>query len=252
MDLEIFEDERFDFEALDSEPKLGRRQFLIAGLATGAAATALPNYAAMARNRRIPVAKSGTFPLGVASGFPYPKGTILWTQLGGVKRTSRLKLQVAKDANFKNVVLEKTVTARKERDFTARTRVRHLEPSREYFYRFHTKDKGSPVGRFRTAPPHNSNQPLRIAFLSCQSFEAGFFNAHAAIAKERRHRPRPASRRLHLRVSLLRRPAQGHQRVQPRRERRVPAGVPAEVPALQGRPRPAGDARGTQLRLGLG
>ena len=185
MDLEIFEDERFDFEALDSEPKLGRRQFLIAGLATGAAATALPNYAAMARNRRIPVAKSGTFPLGVASGFPYPKGTILWTQLGGVKRTSRLKLQVAKDANFKNVVLEKTVTARKERDFTARTRVRHLEPSREYFYRFHTKDKGSPVGRFRTAPPHNSNQPLRIAFLSCQSFEAGFFNAHAAIAKER-------------------------------------------------------------------
>jgi alkaline phosphatase D len=185
MDLEIFEDERFDFEALDSEPKLGRRQFLIAGLATGAAVTALPNYAAMARNRRVPVAKSGTFPLGVASGFPYPKGTILWTQLGGVKRTSRLKLQVAKDANFKNVVLEKTVTARKERDFTARTRVRHLEPSQEYFYRFHTKDKGSPVGRFRTAPPHNSNQPLRIAFLSCQSFEAGFFNAHAAIAKER-------------------------------------------------------------------
>ena len=61
MDLEIFEDERFDFEALDSRPKLGRRQFLIAGLATGAAATALPNYAAMARNRRVPLAKSGTF-----------------------------------------------------------------------------------------------------------------------------------------------------------------------------------------------
>ena len=184
MDLEIFEDERFDFEALESEPKLGRRQFLIAGLATGAAVTALPNYAAMARNRRIPVAKSGTFPLGVASGFPYPKGTILWTQLGGAKRTSRLKLQVAKDSDFKHVVLEKTVTARKERDFTARTRVRDLKPSQEYFYRFHTKDKGSPVGRFRTAPPHNSNQPLKIAFLSCQSFEAGFYNAQAAIAKE--------------------------------------------------------------------
>ncbi|HEX5821757.1 MAG TPA: alkaline phosphatase D family protein [Solirubrobacterales bacterium] len=184
MDLQTFEDERFDFEALESEPKLGRRQFLIAGLATGAAATALPNYAAMARNRRVPVAKSGTFPLGVASGFPYPKGTILWTQLGDVKRTSRLKLQVAKDRHFKNVVLEKTVTARKERDFTARTRVRDLQPAHEYFYRFHTKDKGSPVGRFRTAPPHDSRQPLKIAFLSCQSFEAGFYNAQAAIAKE--------------------------------------------------------------------
>ena len=184
MDLQEFEDTSFDLESLDSEPRLGRRQFLIAGLATGVAATALPNYAAIARKRRIPVAKSGTFPLGVASGFPYPKGTILWTKLGGHHHTSRLKLQVAKDRHFKNVVLEKTVTARKERDLTARTRVRGLQPAHEYFYRFHTKDKGSPVGRFRTAPPHDSNAPLRIAFLSCQSYEAGFYNAHAAIAKE--------------------------------------------------------------------
>jgi alkaline phosphatase D len=184
MDLETFDDARLDLESLDSEPRLGRRQFLLAGLATGVAATALPNYAAIARKRRIPIAKSGTFPLGVAAGFPYPKGTILWTKLGHAKRTTRLQLQVAKDRHFKNVVLEKTVTARKERDFTARTRVRGLQPAHEYFYRFHTKDKGSPIGQFRTAPPHDSNTPLRIAFLSCQSYEAGFYNAHAAIAKE--------------------------------------------------------------------
>jgi alkaline phosphatase D len=184
MDLQEFDDARFDLESLDAEPRLGRRSFLIAGLATGVAATALPNYAAMARKRRIPVAKSGTFPLGVASGFPYPKGTILWTKLGGTKHTSRLKLQIAKDKHFKNVVLESTVTARKERDFTARARIRGLQPAHEYFYRFHTKDKGSPVGRFRTAPPHDSNTPLRIAFLSCQSYESGFYNAQAAIAKE--------------------------------------------------------------------
>jgi alkaline phosphatase D len=184
MDLQEFEDTGFDLESLDTEPSLGRRQFLIAGLATGVAAAALPNYAAMARKRRVPVAKSGTFPLGVASGFPYPKGTILWTKLGEAGRTSRLKLQVAKDQHFKNVVLEKTVTARQERDFTARTRVRGLKPAHEYFYRFHTKDKGSPIGRFRTAPPPDSNAPVRIAFISCQSYEAGFYNAHAAIANE--------------------------------------------------------------------
>jgi alkaline phosphatase D len=184
MDLQEFEDTSFDLESLDSEPSLGRRQFLIAGLATGAAAAALPNYAAMARKRRVPVAKSGTFPLGVASGFPYPRGTILWTKLGDIRRTARLKLQVAKDRDFKHVVLEKTVTARAERDFTARTRVRGLHPAHEYFYRFHTKDKGSPVGRFRTAPPPDSRAPVRIAFISCQSYEAGFYNAHAAIAKE--------------------------------------------------------------------
>jgi alkaline phosphatase D len=184
MDLETFDDARLDLESLESEPRLGRRQFLLAGLATGIAATALPNYAAIARKRRIPIAKSGTFPLGVAAGFPYPKGTILWTKLGHAKRTTRLQLQVAKDRDFKNVVVEKTATARKDRDFTARTRVRGLQPAHEYFYRFHTKDKGSPIGRFRTAPPHDSNAPLRIAFLSCQSYEAGFYNAHAAIAKE--------------------------------------------------------------------
>jgi alkaline phosphatase D len=184
MDVDRFEDHRLDLDALESEPRLGRRQFLIAGLATGAAATALPNYAAMARSRRVPTAGHATFPMGVASGFPYPKGTILWTKLDGIKRTSRLTLEVAKDPGFKNVVAEKEVTARKERDFTVRTRVRHLKPAHEYFYRFHTKDKGSPVGRFRTGPPAGSQDPIRIAFISCQSFESGFFNAQAAIALE--------------------------------------------------------------------
>ena len=248
MDLQEFEDSRFELESLDAEPRLGRRQFLIAGLATGAAVTALPNYAAIARNRRIPVAKSGTFPLGVASGFPYPRGTILWTKLDGGKHTSRLKLQVAKDRHFRNVVLEKTVTARKERDFTARTRVRGLDPAHEYFYRFHTKDKGSPVGRFRTAPPHDSRHPLRIAFLSCQSYEAGFYNAHAAIAKEP-----DIDFVLHLGDYIY----ESHYYPGPRQDttgfnhdgnveylRRVPA----EVQPLQERPRPAGDARRPQLR----
>ena len=128
MDLQEFEDSRFELESLDAEPRLGRRQFLIAGLATGAAVTALPNYAAIARNRRIPVAKSGTFPLGVASGFPYPKGTILWTKLGGPSTPRASSSRSPRTAHFKNVVLEKTVTARKERDFTARTRVRGLQP----------------------------------------------------------------------------------------------------------------------------
>src|SRR5262245_18117351 len=127
MDLERFEDSRFDLDSLSTEPRLGRRQFLIAGLATGVAATALPNYAAIARKRRFPVAKSGTFPLGVASGFPYPNGTVLWTQLAGVGRTTRLTLQVAKDADFKHVVKERQVTAREERDFTARTQLTGLK-----------------------------------------------------------------------------------------------------------------------------
>ena len=60
--------------------------FLIGGLATGAALSAPINYAAMARSKRIPLAKQVTFPQGVASGFPYPKGTILWTRAEGLRR----------------------------------------------------------------------------------------------------------------------------------------------------------------------
>src|SRR5215218_912669 len=185
MDLQAFEDSRPDLESLEGSHRLGRRSFLIGALATGAAVTAPVNYAAIARKRRIPAAKHAKFDLGVASRFPRPRGIELWTRLGEIHRTSRLSVVVAKDSKFKNVVLEKDVTARKDRDFTARTFVKGLQPDHQYFYRFVTKDSKSPVGRFKTAPPLNSNKPIRIAFYSCQHYEAGFYNAQRAIANEK-------------------------------------------------------------------
>jgi alkaline phosphatase D len=184
MDLESFEDARPDLESLDGSHRLGRRSFLIGALATGAAVTAPVNYAAAARKRRFPMAGHAKFDQGVASGFPRPRGIELWTRLGEIKRTSKLELIVAKDRKFKNVVEEKLVTAREDRDFTARSFVKGLMPDRQYYYRFVTKESKSPVGRFKTAPPLDSAQPVRIAFLSCQHYEAGFYNAQRAIANE--------------------------------------------------------------------
>ena len=40
------------------------------------------------------------------------------------------------------------------------------------------------MGRFRTALPPDSNQPVRFAFFSCQDFTFGYFTAHAMLAKE--------------------------------------------------------------------
>ncbi len=185
MDLEAFAESRADLESLDGSHRLGRRSFLIGALATGAAIAAPVNYAALARKRRIPVAKHAKFDLGVASGFPRPRGIELWTRLGEIKRTSKLKVLVATDRKFAHVVEEKVVTAREERDFTARTFVKGLKPDHRYFYRFVTEDSTSPVGRFKTAPPLDSRQPIRIAFYSCQHYEAGFYNAQRAIANER-------------------------------------------------------------------
>ncbi len=185
MDLESFEEARPDLESLVGSQRLGRRSFLIGALATGGALAAPVNYAAVARNRRIPRAKHGKFDLGVASGFPRPQGIELWTRVGELKRTSKLNVVVATDRKFANVVDEKMVTAREERDFTARTFVKGLKPDHHYFYRFVTDDSKSPVGRFKTAPPLNSHKPIRIAFYSCQHYEAGFYNAQRAIANEK-------------------------------------------------------------------
>jgi alkaline phosphatase D len=184
MDMETFDEARPDLESLEGSHRLGRRSFLIGALATGAAVAAPVNYAAAARKRRIPSAKQGKFDLGVVSGFPRPRGIELWTRVGDLKRTSKLKVIVAKDSKFANVVEEKVVTARRERDFTARTFIKGLKPDHQYFYRFVTKDSKSPVGRFKTAPPLDSNKPIRIAFYSCQHYEAGFYNAQRAIANE--------------------------------------------------------------------
>src|SRR5215213_3511899 len=141
MDLHEFEDARPDLESVEGSQRLGRRTFLIGALATGAAVAAPVNYAAMARKGRIPAVKHAKFDLGVASGFPRPRGIELWTRLGEIKRTSKLSVVV-------------------------------------------TKDPKSPVGRFKTAPPLDSNKPIRIGFYSCQHYEAGFYNAQRALANE--------------------------------------------------------------------
>jgi alkaline phosphatase D len=184
MDLQEFEDARPDLESIEGSHRLGRRSFLIGALATGAAVAGPVNYAALARKSRIPAVKHAKFDLGVVSGFPRPRGIELWTRLGEIHRTSKLSVVVAKDSKFNNVVVEKDVTARADRDFTARTFVKGLKPDHQYFYRFVTKDSKSPVGRFKTAPPLNSNKPIRIAFYSCQHYEEGFYNAQRAIANE--------------------------------------------------------------------
>ena len=99
-----FDSNAVDLESLEGGHRLGRRSFLIGALATRAAASAPLNYAAKARARSIPLAKNGSFKLGVSSGFPRPRGITLWTRLGDVNRTSRLEVTVAKDRKFANVV----------------------------------------------------------------------------------------------------------------------------------------------------
>ena len=70
-------------------------------------------------------------------------------------------------------------------DHTAEASLRASSPREEYFYRFVTENSASPIGHFRTAPPMDSNEKIKIVFYSCQHFQTGFFNVQRAIAKEK-------------------------------------------------------------------
>jgi alkaline phosphatase D len=175
-----------DLPDRDPPPGITRRRAIAAGAGVaGALATGpLLNQGALARDRKKPVARDGSFDWGVSAGFPLPYGVVLWTRVGGLDRTSRVTLEVARDRGFRKVVHRSKVLAEKNRDYTVHARVRQLRPHTEYFYRFATRNSESRVGRFRTAPPRKSDQPVRIGFFSCQAWQAGYFNAHSGLAAE--------------------------------------------------------------------
>ena len=169
------------------------RRTLLAGAAAGAGTLALARdpdrAAAAARNagvRRVPRALDGRFGQGVASGQPGQRAITLWTKVEELPCTSRLELEVSTSADFRRVIERRTVVADARRDFAVQARIasNRLRPGEEYFYRFDTGRRNSPVGRFRTALPLDSRQPVRIGFFSCQDFEAGYYTALDALAAE--------------------------------------------------------------------
>jgi alkaline phosphatase D len=168
---------------------LSRRAFLADAAIVGGVVL-LDGPAAVARTRhrrkqKYPLARAGGFSLGVMSGFPGTADAVLWTRLDDQEHNVGVMVEVATDAGFRHVVDRSRVAAPNYRDHTVRYHAgRGLAPGQEYFYRFHTKSTSSPVGRLRTLRPPDSRQPLRLGVFSCQSYEAGYYTAHAGLAAE--------------------------------------------------------------------
>jgi len=162
-----------------------RRQFLARSGAAGAAILApqalLPELASA---RKAPLLKSGRFAEGVASGDPGPRAITLWTRIADLERNGRVRLEVSRDRSFRRVVARETVGTGPGSGGSVKARVTGLKPYEQYYYRFETKTSHSAVGRFRTAPPADSNQPLTFAFFSCQDFTHGYYNAHDVMTEE--------------------------------------------------------------------
>ena len=137
-----------------------------------------------------PVASSrNAFPQGVASGDPQPGAVLLWSRVEPLEGevNPEVVVQVARSAEFGNLVLEETLIASPDSDHTLRILVRDLEPDTTYFYRFIAADGAtSRLGRTWTAPPPDARRPVSIAFVSCQSWPPNEHGVYQRLIRDER------------------------------------------------------------------
>lgn len=165
---------------------MDRRRFLgiIGVTAVSAAMPAGRVLAAMAADA-IRISRAH-FPQSVASGDPRPDQVLLWTRVAfdALKNNlpGNLRVQVADDAGFTALRVDREVAMPKDSDGCVKLRIEALEPGRNYHYRFLMADGeggflSSPHGRTRTAPEAQADVPLRFAFLSCQDYGGRWYNS---------------------------------------------------------------------------
>jgi len=137
---------------------------------------------------------SDPFTLGVASGYPFPAGFVMWTRLapvpeapggGMAPETIPVRWEVARDEGMRGIVASGTAYATPEWAHSVHVEVTGLEPARWYWYRFNAGDATSAIARTRTAPAAGAKpDKLRFAFASCQHYEQGYFGAYRHIVKD--------------------------------------------------------------------
>ena len=121
------------------------------------------------------------FPQSVASGDPRPDSVVLWTRVvgpdGGIPTS--VNLTVATDMAMTDVVVARGIDVDTEYDGVVKVKVDGLMPYHDYYYQFSLPEiSTSPVGRTRTAPQPDSEQPVRFAIVYCQDYVGRYYNAY--------------------------------------------------------------------------
>jgi alkaline phosphatase D len=155
------------------------RRALLRNSAAGAAVLLLPQATARAAALR-----GGKFRQGVLSGDPTPDGITLLTLLDEAEGKGSVRLEVATDAGFRKVVASRRITTSAKNGYSVKARIKGLDAHERYYYRFETANSHSPVGRFQTALPEDSNETVRFAFFSCADYTHGYYNAYALMERE--------------------------------------------------------------------
>jgi alkaline phosphatase D len=163
-----------------------RRQFVTSAGSAAAAAIFAPRALAggLTRAAAAPLARGGRFTDGVMAGEPMPTAITLWSRVDQLAGPASVDLEVARDSGFRHVVAHKRIATSGNADHNIKARVTGLKPYEQYYYRFATRTQDGPVGRFRTALPADSQQPVKFAFYSCQDYTHGYYNAHELMARD--------------------------------------------------------------------
>lgn len=121
---------------------------------------------------------------GVASGDPLHDRVVLWTRVtpAGPLAQVALRLEVATDAAFRQLVVVADCVASAEQDYCCKVDAAGLSAGTAYFYRFRAGTVSSPVGRTRTLPQGVLNA-ARFAVVSCSNFPAGYFHVYQQLAE---------------------------------------------------------------------
>ncbi|MEP0203515.1 MAG: alkaline phosphatase D family protein [Halioglobus sp.] len=128
------------------------------------------------------------FPQGVASGDPRPDSIMLWTRAEPIpgsavtQETIPILLQLSETDSFERIVAEHLLAAQADTDYTIRAFIDGLRSDTSYYYRFLGGHNAvSRTGRTRTAPAQDTAADVNLAFVSCQSFEQGYYGSWARM-----------------------------------------------------------------------
>ena len=110
---------------------------------------------------------SGQFDLGVGAFEIGQDRAILWTHVvpeDASRQSVLIRVEVATDDGFTEIVRQQATVAWEKHDFTARVLMTGLSPATRYHYRVTALGNGSvsPSGTFRTAPAEDDASPVRF------------------------------------------------------------------------------------------
>jgi alkaline phosphatase D len=136
-----------------------------------------------------PAITSDPFTLGVASGDPLADSVILWTRLLPADALPdddvEVAWEIALDADFTDGVTRGTAPAVAALGHSVHVDARGLEPDTEYWYRFTLDDHATTPARTRTfAAPGTMPERFRFAFSSWQNWEQGRYAAYRDLVEQ--------------------------------------------------------------------